>query len=107
MPPRGGIVEYLLDRVTVHRVSTSKTGHGRRTDGNRAHDRPLTPSTADTIDHWHYRPLAPSTTGAIDHWHYSRMPRSRSALPMTETELSDIASADTMGLSNIPNVGES
>src|ERR1019366_4900982 len=50
MPPRGGIVEYLLDRVTVHRVSTSKTGHGRWTDGNRAHDRPLTPSTTDTID---------------------------------------------------------
>jgi hypothetical protein len=34
-----------------------------------------------------------------------RRPRSRNALAMTETELNDIASAATTGLSKMPNVG--
>lgn len=38
---------------------------------------------------------------------YNRTPRSRSALPITETELNDIASAATIGLSNNPNDGYS
>src|SRR5450759_2683055 len=36
---------------------------------------------------------------------YRRTPRRRSALPMTDTELSDIASAATIGLSNRPKAG--
>jgi hypothetical protein len=37
--------------------------------------------------------------------HYNRTPRSRSAFPITETELSAIASAATIGLSVTPNAG--
>jgi hypothetical protein len=36
---------------------------------------------------------------------YSRIALSRSALPMTDTELSAIASAATIGLSNTPSDG--
>ena len=36
---------------------------------------------------------------------YSLAPRNRSALPITETELKDIANAATTGLSRMPNIG--
>jgi hypothetical protein len=36
---------------------------------------------------------------------YNRVARSRSALTMTDTELNDIASAATTGLSSTPNPG--
>jgi hypothetical protein len=46
-----------------------------------------------------------ATRGGSSRPPYSRTRRNRSAFPITETELSDIASAATTGLSNTPNAG--
>jgi hypothetical protein len=46
-------------------------------------------------------------TGNFENVNYSRACLSRSALVMTDTELSDMASAATIGLSSTPNAGYS
>ena len=54
-----------------------------------------------------YQPVRVSESRTAPNDYDSRMPRRRSALPMTETELRAMASAATIGLSSRPKAGYS